>query len=48
MFEVRWNYLPPVVNDTFGFNDINTMTDYDNKLKSDLYINSLKSGIKGK
>ena len=47
MFEVRWNYLPALVNDSLGFNGVNYMSDYDSLITSNAYIDSLRSGIKG-
>jgi hypothetical protein len=48
MFETKWNYLPNSTFDTLGFNGVNTVTSYDNLITSAAYVNSLKSGIKGK
>jgi len=48
MFETKWNYLPNSTYDTLDFNSVNTVTRYDNIITSAAYVNSLKSGIKGK
>lgn len=49
MFEVKWNYYPdsPPANPALDFTTVVTMTEYENRLISPNYINSLRSGIKG-
>lgn len=47
MFELKWNYLPEGSADPRDFNSVTSMSDYDELILSQAYLNDQKSGVKG-